>query len=1177
MFKRMTFFLGVVVLLVVVLGVIDIVLLTTPEQLRAQLAEEISRQLDADLELDFIDHTPFSTKVHITNMRLKSRGQNAREFFSAEKTVLTLNYFSFLGGSSLEYALFENPVVTVYGGEEDVLGRDTDLIKSLREGDIPKLKFEDATLRFVPEDGSEPATFPGLDLEVDPAAMGGMNSLEFSYVFESDKRLRIRAEIDTETGAVTISSVGEERNYLCLDYQLHDLLGRLSQGKEDFAFQVLDMWDYLGAAGDIEVDSLRITYDPSKPAPDCCSCEGRFFLCDVSMKLKEFPYRLVRMSGQVDISGGDVTLSKMQAFNDRGEGHLQGSGTIKDFLSLDPDLELTLAARNIPLDDKLREALKVDADVLEMWDAINPRGYSARLADSTIAISKAPGQKWSSVEVMVNFDGRAGAAYTLTDADGEGKALEVSKVSGKVRFSEESIDIDAQAEIAGVLVKVPGGWIKRPGMPDSEMNIIASAEDFEVTEKIRRLLPAEMRREMESIDITKTIDLTLSLTRKKGQPEPSLRVEVSPRKAVLSYKGVPYRLEDVEGSVVYDGDRIEFRNLRGRHGEAVLRASGGISDLSGEPVCDIEVHGENVLLDTDLYAALPPDVREVWDEYVPKSVLEEGGAGRVKIDCRIKGRAEQPDIMVDAHVTDGTVKCVHFPYLVKDVSGLLRIKPEGVYLEGLRGTHGSVQVSLDRGKILDGEVDVTIVGKDVLLEKELRDALDEEFRKAYDLLQPKGSVGVLVRLTQKGEQELETEVTITSDGTLEFTYKEFPLPATEVVTEIFIGPKSAEVKKFGCKLGKAAIPLDEEKPNNCFIPFDAPRFRMNISRVEGLHIDEELKSALPEELRKALDKIEACGGVDLEDVSVDFLTEEQRGRYEYSFKAVLRNCSLGDRPLIDKLNGTMDLRIVNVPGEYTSAEGSSFSNLDFYVRGIHISGLTGQVRRRDAKEVQFSNPADPHTVEFAANAYGPKGKSNMTGHFTFCLGESKEYEGAFDFRGVDLAEMESDLSGKPAKMKGVMSGNAAFRGEGENLANLAGSGSLDIENGDLGTLPVLFGLNQLLKGDLPKTQVVSEGHLRFEIKDEVFDFKKVEFKSQAVRFIGYGQIKFDETIRMTICSDTVLRGIPFLDGILGVLKKRINAAEVKGTFAKPEIGPAPLLRRITDIPEDVRKALARED
>jgi hypothetical protein len=1176
MLKKIAIFAGLAVVLAVVLGVIDLILLTTPAQLHAQLAAEISDQLDADLELDSIEHSLFSTRVHIGNMRLRSRGKGGRVFFSAEKAELTLNYLSFLGGSSLERAAFEKPVVTIHGGEEDAFklrhGNSLDsILRACREAGLPKLEFRDATVRLFPAGSSEAVEFGGLDLEVDPSSGGDSNSLQFSYVFANGKHLRIRAEIDSDTGLATISSIGDD-NYIFLTDRLHGMLEGLSREEGDFAWRLLDTWDYLGAGGEIQVGSLEIKYDPSKEERDRWSCAGRLYLQDVSMEAAEFPYRLVRMKGRVDIGGDNVTLSDMGGFNEGGDGYVSGEGKILNFLSSASDVDLTIHTKNIPFDEKLREALRVEPDIQKMWDDIRPRGRSA---EATAWIRKRPEQKKSAVELEMNFDGRAGAAYAYKNADGGEQTLEVSKVNGRVRFSREKIAIDAGGEIGGVMVEVEDGVITRPGMPDGEMDLTAAA-DFEVTEKVRSILPAGVRREVESAGVIGRVGLTVRLTKKKEDDEPAVRVEVKLLKAGLFYTGFPYKLDDVEGSIIYEGGRIEFRDIRAVHGGAELAVSGSITDLSGEAVYDIEIHGKDVPLDTALYRAMPTDVRGVWDEYVPKSAMEEGTAARAtRIDCRIRGRGAQPDVSVDVHATGGTVRYVHFPYTVTDVSGLLRVRPEGVYLEGIRGRHGGVQVSLDRGEILNGKVDIKIVTKDVVLEKDLRDALGREFQEAYDSLQPKGTVDALVQVTQKGEdEELKTEITITSEGTLEFTYREFPMPAKEVVTEVFIGATGIHVKKLACKLGKAVIPLDEERPNNCFIPFDEPRFRMHIRKVEGIEIDEELKKALPEGLSKALNKIKARGRVDLEGFDLNFLVGENDGLYDCKFTAIFNNCSLGDKPLIDRINGRMDLHVRNKPGEYTDAAGSSFSGLDFYIRGFHISDLTGKIERKDAREVSFKNSADPHRVEFTAGAYGGNGKSNMTGHFTFCLGESKEYEGAFKFHGVDLAALEAELSGKDAKMKGKMSGDVRFSGEGENMANIVGGGSMNIEDGDLGQLPIVYNLNQLLRGDLPRTQVVNEAHLKFEIKEGIFDFRQVEFKSQAVRFIGYGQVKFDETIRMTIFSDTVLRGVPVLEDIMKLFKKGIYAAEVKGTFTKPKIGPAPLLKRITDIPEDLRKAIA---
>jgi hypothetical protein len=202
----------------------------------------------------------------------------------------------------------------------------------------------------------------------------------------------------------------------------------------------------------------------------------------------------------------------------------------------------------------------------------------------------------------------------------------------------------------------------------------------------------------------------------------------------------------------------------------------------------------------------------------------------------------------------------------------------------------------------------------------------------------------------------------------------------------------------------------------------------------------------------------------------------------------------------------------------------------------------------------------------------PNKEPNITeGFFIFCLGDSKEYRGGFEFNSVDLTSLHSDLIHKQSKLSGTMSGKVEFKGEGEDFGNLQGAGRLDIADGDIGALPLIFSLNGLLKLNLQR-QVVKDAHLEFNIKDKAFNFDVMQFKSQSVTFVGYGKVGFDEKLDMVVFSDTQLNGIPGVEQMMRWFKKQLYAAQVKGTFEKPEIS-SKAFSLITEIPAGVRKVL----
>src|SRR6185503_5482282 len=66
------------------------------------------------------------------------------------------------------------------------------------------------------------------------------------------------------------------------------------------------------------------------------------------------------------------------------------------------------------------------------------------------------------------------------------------------------------------------------------------------------------------------------------QPTQSFEIVLSPRKLSITPRPVPYRLDDLTGTVTITGSTVTLQDLVGRHGDAEVRFSGtGSTDESG--------------------------------------------------------------------------------------------------------------------------------------------------------------------------------------------------------------------------------------------------------------------------------------------------------------------------------------------------------------------------------------------------------------------------------------------------------------------------------------------------------------------------------------------------------------------------------------------------------------------
>ncbi|MHC4623195.1 MAG: hypothetical protein ACYS4W_04765 [Planctomycetota bacterium] len=129
----------------------------------------------------------------------------------------------------------------------------------------------------------------------------------------------------------------------------------------------------------------------------------------------------------------------------------------------------------------------------------------------------------------------------------------------------------------------------------------------------------------------------------------------------------PYPVEHITGQIALTENSVRLDNLSGRHGEVRMNFNGWTIDSGSERQYDIEVTSDNMVLNSDLYKALNPKHKKLWDSFSPKGV--------VGIDYHL--RRLSPDdkrkaLTVELLGTQGAYR--NFPYPLKNVAGRLHFE-----------------------------------------------------------------------------------------------------------------------------------------------------------------------------------------------------------------------------------------------------------------------------------------------------------------------------------------------------------------------------------------------------------------------------------------------------------------------------------------------------------------------
>ena len=133
-------------------------------------------------------------------------------------------------------------------------------------------------------------------------------------------------------------------------------------------------------------------------------------------------------------------------------------------------------------------------------------------------------------------------------------------------------------------------------------------------------LPAAVRHAFDEYRPEGRVNLELDIRRPAAEAVdsgPTYTLRLEPLGAACRYHHFPYPFRNVWGTLRVEDGRVWLENLCGWHGEARVCATGVVNSTCEWSGFDLVFRGENVPLDEDLYQALSPEYRRLWDHAAP--------------------------------------------------------------------------------------------------------------------------------------------------------------------------------------------------------------------------------------------------------------------------------------------------------------------------------------------------------------------------------------------------------------------------------------------------------------------------------------------------------------------------------------------------------------------------------
>lgn len=350
---------------------------------------------------------------------------------------------------------------------------------------------------------------------------------------------------------------------------------------------------------------------------------------DAAGALTYFPYPMEHVSGRLLIRRDHVQI--VGATMKRGEASLVVNGRVgfSDQSEIAPDL--TLDGRNVPIDKMLLDALpssrrqwlqksgltgKIDI----AGRIFGPRSNTNPDIEWDLALKLHDGSIWP-VE----------GVYALTNMEGpmrlDSRYLRIEQMRGKRGAADVAVSafFDGEAENPLVSLRAQGTGVA-------------------MDRALYRMLPPLAQIAWQQLQPEGTIDADLALGQAVGQQKREVvasapttapaeyRLVLQPRKLSATLKGVPYRLDEVAGTIVVTPQACQLIGITGRHGPATISIDGagtpvGSADLSAAApdLWSLRVKGQDLSVDDSLKRASPPALASLFDALKVQ--------GKLSFDC----------------------------------------------------------------------------------------------------------------------------------------------------------------------------------------------------------------------------------------------------------------------------------------------------------------------------------------------------------------------------------------------------------------------------------------------------------------------------------------------------------------------------------------------------------------
>jgi len=855
---------------------------------------------------------------------------------------------------------------------------------------------------------------------------------------------------------------------------------------------------------------------------------------DGSATYKPFPYPLSDIAGAVRWHG-EGTEAKFQGVSRieslkgrRGNARVEVAGTVTD----DGVPDLVIRGFDIPFDQTLRQALR--SDWRKTFDELRPKGTT----EVEVRVTS-PTDDPDKLEYRVKLRPQ-GASFRhvefphfIKDVRGE----IVVDERGSVSFR------DLRGALKGIPLRFQGGI--SPGEKGPVQDITVRAPEVELGPAARGILRKGWGEAYDALDPRGKVAVTWRLFRDPAAGASRHTSEVRCLEGCsVQHSQFPIRITGLMGRLRVDHTgQTTFRDMKGRIGNAAVEVirGGYVPGPKGGLRFTLKVSG--LVLDDAIRKAVPESWQKVWDKLQP--------SGEVNVEYVFVSNPDKPKhpaqrFSIEPFNAAFTYQGFRVP--VREVTGgkLVFDQDGNATISNIQGKVGGKAVTL-RGKVAASKagqvLELDVDASELTLDAKLRNALPKQWQEIWDDLKLAGVIGAEATAVvdfQKDEWE-RFRLDMDLKG-CRATYAEFSVPLSELRGRVEYKDGCAKLTRV---IGTSKV-ADPVQIDGCISTRKDVPTRLRL-RAQKVRFGPELRAALPAGVRKALGELAFQGGADV-DLT---LTRPGKGTTECSGTVTLRDCSFRRGYPFEQVSGEVRIDSGHVDADGRQELKGTLGLRELHVKKLAVTGVAGGFSYRHGK-VQGEKEASStlKVTGLEGSFYGGR----LSAEIAAGLAEGAPFSGVVRVADTDFKELCQRALGMAKPATGSLRLQLEFPPERYKDKGLVGDGLAFVDRGQLGELPVVAALFNVLDFRSPLDRSITEARMSFGIAKDHLVVKELSLGREGWLMRGHGTIGFDESLDLTFVSPR--RGSP-LD-IIGIGKDTLVQYQIGGTVRKPRPRPTPL-------------------